>query len=286
MTESVKATLARAFRYLLKPLVRLSIRNGLSFPEFSQALKAAYVDVASKGKDGTGFDATDERIAAMTGVSVKEIREVLNEDVRPGAISAEGHSQPLAVLLSAWHTDARFLGPYGVLLDLPLSVPFNTKGTPTFSDLVQRHCPGLDPRMALEELVVAGCVQKVGERYYRAIKRSYVHVALSEKSIMYMARTVHNLCESLEMNQRAESSGDKGLMQRSIYTVHGLTREDLTKFNEYLRTRGQSFADDIDNWLTERDLEGISDVVKTGVGFYHYIITDDEEMVSLKQSTN
>ncbi len=48
MTQSVKENLLAAFRYLLKPLVRLAVKNAVAFPEFSEVLKQAYIDVAER----------------------------------------------------------------------------------------------------------------------------------------------------------------------------------------------------------------------------------------------
>ena len=59
MPQSVKENLLAAFGYLLKPLVRLAVKNGVSFPEFCEALKQAYVDVAAKQMTTSGKDPTE-----------------------------------------------------------------------------------------------------------------------------------------------------------------------------------------------------------------------------------
>jgi hypothetical protein len=284
MAQSVKLALSRAFQYLLKPLVRLSIRNGLSYAEFGLALKNAYVDVASSQIGKAGKDLTEEGIAVLTGIPVAEVRDLSSaNDSTANLPIAAAATHPLALLLSAWHTDPLYTGPYGVLRDLPLDP---SSKEVSFSSLVDTYSRGLDPRAILAELIAAGCVQKLGDDYYRAIKRTYVHEPLSEESIRYMARTIHNLCESFEVNQRQESAGGKGLMQRTIYTRFGLSKKDLADFNSYVRIRGQTFADDIDNWLTEHDVEGVPSAVRTGVGFYHYTVTEDDETSLLKHSVN
>jgi hypothetical protein len=124
----------------------------------------------------------------------------------------------------------------------------------------------------LDELLRTGCVQDVGNGFYRAVKRSYIPDPLSAASIILFARVVHNLCETLEVNLRAESVGGKGLIERTVYTVHGVSKKDLSEFDKFIRARGQIFADDIDNWLSDRDQEGRKDGVRMGVGFYHYIV--------------
>jgi hypothetical protein len=76
--------------------------------------------------------------------------------------------------------------------------------------------------------------------------------------------------------------GGKGLIERTIYTVHGITKDDLKEFDRFIRERGQIFADDIDNWLSDRDKEGCRDGIKTGVGIYHYIVNEDDERALTK----
>jgi hypothetical protein len=45
----------------------------------------------------------------------------------------------------------------------------------------------------------------------------------------------------------------------------------------YVRERGQIFADDMDNWLSTRSKKGEADTVQTGIGFYHYVVNEEDE---------
>lgn len=280
-----------AFGYLLKPLVRLAVKNGVSFPEFGEALKQAYVDVAAKQMKSSGKDPTEEGISLIANIQIQEVRDILHSNASARFTDAIREENPLARALGAWHTDPRYLGPYGVLRDLQYSASVLptvsvADRADTFTDLVQKYCPEISPRALLEELVSSRCVQDVGNGYYRAIKRSYVPDPLSPASILLFARVVHNHCEAAELNLRAESGDAKGLVERIIYTEHGITTQELKTFDTFIRSRGQVFADDIDNWLTERDKPDRANTVKTGVGFYHYIMNEEDDLALSKQLTN
>jgi hypothetical protein len=287
MTQSVKQNLISAFRYLLKPLVRLALKNAVAFPEFSEALKSAYVDVAAKQLKSYGNDPSEEGIALITSVESAEVRNLLR--LSSGAITGASFQEanPLPTVLGAWHTDVRYTGPYGVLLDLELS---NSKpsadGAGTFTELAATYCPGVSAKALLDELIRTGCVQEVGNGFYRAVRRSYIPDPLSAASVISFARVVHNICETLEVNSRAESVGGRGLIERTVYTVHGIKKEDLKEFDKFIRSRGQIFADDIDNWLSDRDEEGLKDGIRMGVGFYHYIVNEDDERALTKELLN
>jgi hypothetical protein len=233
--------------------------------------------------------ATEEGISLITNMATEEVSAILQarEDDKKFGQKVQAVS-PLAVILSAWHTDPKYTGPYGVLRDLKFTEgnASGDRSAETFTDLVNTCCPEITPHAVLDELIRIGAVQEVGNGFYRAIKRSYVPDPLSVPSILNLARVVHHLCETLEVNLRAESVGGKGLIERSIYTANGIPRKDHPAFDRFIRARGQAFADDIDNWITARDVEGIEDSMNIGVGFYHYVVNEEDESALSKDLPN
>jgi hypothetical protein len=279
--QSVKSNLLAAFRHLLKPLVRLAIKNGVSVREFSQAIKGTYVDVATKQIAAAGDKATREAIAVTLNVDTNDIADILASPASANFHYEEEQSTPVARVLAGWFADSRSSGPYGVLVDLQFEAGSDSarESPVTFSDLARKYCPGTPAKELLDESIRTGCVVSVGSGFFRAVKRSYVPDPLSTVSISHFAHVVHNLCESFEINLRAESSGGKGLFERTIITDTRLTRDDLQAFDKYVRNRGQLFADDIDNWLTSRSAPGPNDKdpVNTGIGVYHFVINDEDD---------
>jgi len=275
--RSVKSSLLSAFRYLLKPLVRMAVKNGVSFPEFSNALKQAYVDVASRQITKAGNSVSAEGIFVITSITVQEVERVLRADAEfPEEFGAQGQS-PLPRVLNGWYTDSRFTGPYGVLRDLEFERSGAGEGL-AFSDLAATYCPGISPQALLDELIRTGCVKEIGSGFYRALSRSYVPDPLSTESIRLVAQIIHNLCETLEVNLRPESRGGKGLVQRTVYSRTGLSVERMEQLEKHVRDRGQLFAEQIDDWFaTYQEPEGSSDGIKTGVGVYHYVVNEEDE---------
>ena len=281
--NSVKSNLLAAFRYLLKPLVRLAVKNSVTFPDFSDALRKAYVDVAVRQLAASNMEVTEEGISLIANIEKSEVRDVLGVGDDTTYARKVLEVSPLSIILSAWHTDPKYTGPYGVLRDIEFSNEEASKQTHTFTALASSYCPQVSPRALMDELIRIGAVQDVGNGYYRAVKRSYVPEPLSTQSILMLASAVHHLCETLENNLRTEPVGGKGLIQRSIYTVHGIPKSDHRSFDKFIRERGQAFADDVDNWITARDVEGIKDSMQMGVGFYHYIVNEDDERILSKE---
>jgi len=99
MTQSVKENLLAAFRYLLKPLVRLAVKNAVAFPEFSEVLKQAYVDVARKQFEASGKEPTVEGISLIANIETREVRDILgsNTGVKFGVAAQESNPLPTAL---------------------------------------------------------------------------------------------------------------------------------------------------------------------------------------------
>lgn len=279
VTNSVKRNLLSAFRYLLKPLVRLALKNDVGLREFGEALKSTYVGVAMKEIGMSGGEPTAEAIAVFLNCDTEEVQAYLAGASGKDFEYAEPQDTPVSRVLALWHSDPRFSGPYGVLVELPFADPdeFQEQETPTFSGLSRQCCPNVLPKVILDESIRTGCVISVGSGYYRAVKRSHIPDPLSASSIAHFAHVVHNVCETCERNLRIESVGGKGLFERAIFSDHRITRSDLQAFDSYVRHRGQMFADDIDIWLSSRAQDESLDTVNTGIGIYHYLANDEDE---------
>ena len=278
MSQSVKHNLLAAFRHLLRPLVRIALKNGVTFPFFAGALRDAYIKVASSELTASRSDVSGDAISLMTEIDIGQVTEVLQA---PDALELGGEDRggaSVARVLLGWHTDRDYIGPYGLVRDLAFAPAESQqkKDVSGFVDLARQYCPGIPPKVVLDELIRTGCVQDLGNGFYRALTRLYVPQQLSPESIRRLAKVVHNVTETLEVNFRRSVRGT-GRIERTVYADYGLRPDDLVAFDKYVRERGQHFADDIDNWLSDRSEDGHPDAVHTGIGFYHYVVNDEDE---------
>jgi hypothetical protein len=257
----------------------MAVKNDVSYPEFSTALKRAYVDVASRQIRTANKPITGEGISVITGVETTEAERVLRLEIEPDDELAAQAQNPLPQILEAWHTDPRFAGPLGIIRDLEFARSAEFPEASSFTDLANSHCPGISPRALLDELIRAGCVVNVGgSGFYRATTRSYVPDPLSRESIRLVAQIIHNLSQTLEINLQPDSRGGKGLFQRTVYNANGLTQEKLRLFQPFIRESGQKFLEDVDNWFGVNQADDSAQGrVKTGVGLFHYIVNEDDE---------
>jgi hypothetical protein len=276
MGDSVKQALLAAFRVLMGPLVRILLRQGISYAEFSEVAKAVYVEVALKDFKVSGRKATRTRIAVMTGLTRKEVKRVIDEAVKE-RFELKTSFNRLGRVLVGWHTDADFTGPYG----MPLELQYETgnPNEPTFSVLVKRHSGDMSPRSILDELVRVGAIRETEIGWFRVMRREYIPEAQGTHTFERTGVVVRNFVNTVEFNMTKLAPG-KGRFERHVTADDGIRREDLPKFDHYLRERCQVLLEEIDNWLAglpKPDPKKGDDVIHTGIGIYHYMSHEHDE---------
>ena len=267
---------------LMGPLVRILLRQGISYGEFSEVIKAVYVEIAIKDFKVTGRKATRTRVAVMTGLTRKEVKRVIDE-AQKGEIELKSNFNRVMRVLVGWHTDADFIGPYGMPLELQYETTNPTE--PTVSMLVKRFSGDMSPRSILDELIRVEAVRETDVGWYRVLRRDYIP---EPQGILNFERTgtvVRNFVNTVDFNMTKSAPG-RGRFERNVVADDGLRKEDLPKFDAYIRERCQALLEEIDNWLAampKPNVEKGDGAVYTGIGVYHYMSSeaDDRSFKSL-----
>src|SRR3970282_1697782 len=148
MTDSVRTRLIAAYRMAMEPLVRILIRNGVSYSELAAILNNTVVRVAERDFGLPDRKASQSRVAILTGLTRKEVakQKALLESGGP-VISS--NLNRVTRVLEGWHTDPGFTGPYG----MPVELPFDGNDGVSFQELVRRHSGDMGPRAMLDDLL-------------------------------------------------------------------------------------------------------------------------------------
>jgi hypothetical protein len=276
MTNSVKPGLLSAFRVLLRPLIRILLRHGISFAELAEIVKAVYVEIAVTDFKVEGKRGTKSRIAVITGLTRKEVSRVIE---LAGAENQGGKSNlnRVARVLAGWHTDPDFIGPYG----MPLEIRYEDSGLNlvTFSTLVRRYSGDMSPRSMLDELVRVGAVVETEPGWLKVLRRVYEPQTLAQDNFERVGEVVKNFVDTVDFNLQKEALG-AGRFERIVYSPEGIRNEDMGKFNQYVKERCQTLLEEIDNWIAQLELPDKANhekVTHTGIGIYHYIERKDEK---------
>lgn len=273
MTDSVKTGLLAAYAKLLRPLIRILLRHGVTYAELSEVVKTVYVSIAAHEFRVPGKKMSKARIAIVTGLTRKEVQRISESDNKENAGPRTNLSR-IGRVLSGWHTDPDFTGPYGMPLELRYDS--DIPGDSTFTRLVQRYSGDMTPRAMLDELLRVGTVIESDQNFLKVLRRDYVPYTLAPDFLETVGNGIHNFVHTIETNMHKAGPG-RGRLERTVFPPTGLRAQDLKLFDQYVRESSQKFLEEIDNWLTKLDRPGKKDeVVRTGVGVYHYVVEGDE----------
>lgn len=258
----------------MEPLVRILIRNGVSYGEFAELIKTLFVEVAKRDFVIPNRKLSQSRVAILTGLSRKEVAKQLSI-IAAGGIVAHSNLNRVNRVLTGWHVDPDFTGPYG----LPVELPFEADGDDlSFALLVRRYSGDMAPRAMLDELLRVGAVEKVVDGSYKALSRAYVPENLHPDGLERLGEVVRNFINTVEFNMEKTAQG-AGRFERVVFADDGLRAELLPAFDKLLRVKCQQLLVELDNWLSTQEPTRPSSGkvlprVKTGVGIYHYTEED------------
>jgi hypothetical protein len=137
--------------HVLQPLVRLLVRNGVTYPVLAAALKRVFLDAARAELAERGMARTDSAVSLLCGVHRRDVRNLGRAE--PAALPA-----PLglaAQVVARWMNDGAFQDDDGRPRALPRS------GTAAgFDSLVASVSRDVRPRAVLDELLRLGVVHE------------------------------------------------------------------------------------------------------------------------------
>ncbi len=271
MNESgaVEQSLLRAAQRVLRPLVRVMLRNGVTAQTMQELVRKVFVDVAHDEFGIEGKPQTLARISVITGLNRKEVARLrklpaLDESDRAFFNRA-------GTVFAAWRMDEAFHDAKGDPLDLPFSGP-----SPSFTELVKKHSGDMYPRAIADELLRLGAIQEVDGKL-RMSGRGYVPVADQARMIDILGVDAGELIETIDHNLQA-GDDDRRLQLKVI--ANNLPESAFRDFDRYSKRIARTAIEEIARWLGERDLgkddSGTDRRLTVGVGMFQIVRTSRE----------
>lgn len=287
MSETVKKPLLAACRHLLHPLVRILMRHGVSYGEFTDSVRGAYIDIARAELVPPGRPHTDSRLSILTGIKKEEVHRIRALDEKD---DSEVGLNRIARVLQGWSQDPEYLGPYG----LPLEIPLLGDGI-SFEQLVKTYADDVTPRALLDELVRVNAALETDDGYVRLLNRTYLPTPLDPVGLERLGNVVNYFIDTVDFNLQKKKQGE-GRFERYAITMEGLSPSAFHAFDELIREKGQELLEILDDWLGQNETKGghrlpPTESIRTGVGIFHFIekdpaINDEIELVVSNRTTD
>lgn len=222
------ARLQQPIARLLRPLVRLFISCGTTFPALCDLLRELYVNVAVHDFALPDKEQTDSRISLLTGIHRKEVRRLRSAGapVRmvPAAVSRTTQ------IVALWMADPRFTDENGAPAPLR-RVGSEGKG-PTFETLVEEVTRDVRPRAVLDEWLDRRIAEIDAEGRVVLTEAAIAPKRGDERQLYYFGRNLHDHIAAAVANIASNSSPFleravhyEGLSEDAARRLEALSRE-------------------------------------------------------------
>ncbi len=220
------AKLQGALARLLRPLVRLFIRRGLTFPVIAGLLRELYVNVAEHEFALPGKAQTDSRVSLLTGIHRKEISRLRGAGAPVTTVPA-GVSRSSRIM-ARWLADAAFADPNGEPAALPrLAGP----GVASFETLVAAVTRDVRPRAVLDEWLDRKLVRLDDDDRVTLCQEAFVPRGGDEQQLYYFGRNLHDHIAAAVVNISEETPR---FLERAVH-YDGLSAELAATLEERAR---------------------------------------------------
>ena len=203
------AALLPGLNHLLRPLVRLLIRRGVTFPMLADLLRELYVDVARRDVLPDKRAQTDSRISLLTGIHRKELRRQRLAEPAQEPPSLSLGSQ----MIARWLAAPPWCGPDGTPRPLPRAAA--AEGEASFDGLVESLTRDVRPRAVLDEWLSQGIVRLDAEERVVLNAAAYLPRPGSAEQLHYFARNLHDHLAAATANIAAETRAP--FLDRSVH---------------------------------------------------------------------
>jgi len=263
---SPKTGFHKAVRKLMRPLVRMAIKRGISVNDFYVWLKAIYVEEAESFTI-EGKKQSTSRIALLTGLDRKETARLrkLNQDMDALLQQQTKRTNRAVRAINAWQKEAPYSDGQGQAKALPLY----GEGI-SLESLVQQYCGDVSVVTVLRELEQSGVINEHEDGTVTLKDTSYIPHEDNEELLFLMGQAAHDLLNTSAYN--IAQQGKASRLQLSV-AYNRVNPEVIAKLKVLIEADSLELLQKLDRWL-DREIDHQGDTspqqYRAGVGIYYF----------------
>jgi hypothetical protein len=267
------SSLESAVRRVLRPLVRILLRNGVPIRAFIEQAKQVYVEIALSEFGVPNRKPSLSRASVLTGLTRKEVSRL----AAGGAESTDDDRRSYnraAQVIRGWVRDPGFHDGQGEPRALPV------EGAPdSFSNLVRKYSGDMPARAVLDELLRVGAVREASDGRIELVERAYVPVTGERERLAILGTDVGALISTIDHN--LTSPPEEAFFQLKV-SYDNLPAEVLAQLRRDAGKQALALLETLDGEWSKHDRDLNPDVPGTGkkfamLGIYYYEEDADSE---------
>jgi hypothetical protein len=227
------------FANALEPLAELFLKSGYGASHVMLAAKIATISVASRNAR-IGNRLNHSRIAAITGLTRKEIRSLSNAPAVGGIANAgQSQGQRIARVIEGWKSDPAYLTDAGA----PASLTVRGQGA-AFPLLVRQYAGDVTPVAVLKELQRLGVVSRTRENRVKLKKATLRSPGIGSKRIAGISERMRIIGAALVDELSTPEQKRSCIFESS----RELAREEAALFITLFSERAAELIDGAERW--------------------------------------
>jgi len=255
---------------VLRPLVRLLLRNGVAFADFSTVARRVFVEVASEDFGIPGRKQSVSRVSVLTGVNRKEVKRLLEEPEE----QEEADNNRAARVVSGWMRDKDFQTRKGK----PRKLNWGDATEGGFEELVKRYSGDMTARAILDELLRVGAITLDKKKTtVTLVANGYVPVASNKEMLRESGNSLRDLLNTIDHNCNINPDLVSESSQRLQLTVayDDVPADSVELFRNLSDKKSHELLAYLDQFLSTQD-RSVNPSVKgdgryrTGLGIYFF----------------
>ena len=250
------------------PLIRTLIRNGMSYGEFDQVARKAFVDVAFKDFGVPKKKQTVSNVAILTGLNRKEVKRFHELDDDQAGGKTHQYNRVVRVL-GGWINDPRYLRKDGNPRDL------DPEGFDSFAELVKQYSGDMPVAAMQKVLVSSGNIKFANDGKIRLLSHAYLPSDDPVEKLAILGADTSQLVDTIDFNLSAAEANLRFQRKASNPQV---SPDAVPEIKQFLKRKGQAFLEEVDLYLTQHEADD-NDGVELSVGVYYHETDDPDQEV-------
>jgi hypothetical protein len=269
MPDKLEKVLTESVRRLMRPLVRILLRNGYAYGTLAEQIRKVYVDVAYREFPPEGKKQSVSRVSALTGLTRKEVKRLLESDSVDAGAGQDRYNRAVRVV-GGWVNDKRFHDANGKPANLPLE-----GARKSFALLVREYSGDIPTVAMLDMLVDAGSAARRDGKV-RLLRHAYVPGSDPLDKIRILGADTSELIATIDHNLTA--APENLVFQRKV-AYDNVDPAAVARLKKLSSRKAQALLEQLNREFAKHELqEGADDggrYISLGIYYHEHDPSED-----------